>query len=207
MNRTLFNKKKLRQSRPALELGTPTSLIHTLCKDKQIHPSVKDIGNTSQWNQGCGVGRYKVRLRLLVFLGCRLQLQLLNPFTPSPHNNIKPPHAENSGAVGEVCGVTGAGAVLPYLEITHIEPHCHVGLCLIKPNTLWKLFGLDVPNVISAQVDGRKLTLGTSSWRKRVKARVATLNQWHREEFLLTNVVEEICYQLNSATDWETPSL
>ena len=59
--------------------------------------------------------------------------------------------------------------MLPYLEITHTESHCHVGLCLIKPNTLWKLFGLDIPNVISAQVDGRKVTLGTSSRCERVK--------------------------------------
>ena len=59
--------------------------------------------------------------------------------------------------------------MLPYLEIMHTESHCHVGHCLIKPNTLWKLFGLDVPNVMSAQVDGRKLTLGTSCWRERVK--------------------------------------
>ena len=57
--------------------------------------------------------------------------------------------------------------MLPYLEIPHTESHCHVGLCLIKPNTLWKLFGLDVPNVMSAQVDGRKLTLGTSCRRER----------------------------------------
>ena len=55
--------------------------------------------------------------------------------------------------------------MLPYLEITHTESHFHVGLCLIKPNTLWKLF---VPNVISAQVDGRKLMLGTSSRCERV---------------------------------------
>ena len=45
--------------------------------------------------------------------------------------------------------------MLPYLDITHTESPCHVGLCLIKPNTLWKLFGLDVPNVMLAQVDGR----------------------------------------------------
>ena len=81
--------------------------------------------------------------------------------------------AENSGAVGAVCGVAGAGAMLPYLEITHTESHCHVGLCLMKPNTLWKLFGLDVPNVISTQVDGRKLTLGTSSLCEWVNIQVA----------------------------------
>ena len=77
--------------------------------------------------------------------------------------------AENSNAVGAVCGVVGARAMLTYLEITHTESHCHIGLCLIKPNILWKLFGLDVPNVISAQVDGRKITLGTSSPCERVK--------------------------------------
>ena len=75
---------------------------------------------------------------------------------------------ENSGAVGAVCGVAGAGAMLPYLEITHTKSHCHVGFCLIKPKNLWKLGGLDVPNVISAQVDWRKLTLGTSSRCERV---------------------------------------
>ena len=32
-----------------------------------------------------------------------------------------------------------------------------------------KLFGLDVPNVMSVQVDGKKLTLGTSCQRERVK--------------------------------------
>ena len=63
--------------------------------------------------------------------------------------------AVNSGAVGAVCGAAGAGMMLPHLEITHTESQCHVGLCLIKPNTLWKLFRLDVPNVISAQVDGK----------------------------------------------------
>ena len=64
--------------------------------------------------------------------------------------------------------------MLPYLEITFTESHCHVGLCLIKPNTVWKLFGLDVPNVISAQVDGRKLTLGTSSRYERVKVSICS---------------------------------
>ena len=59
--------------------------------------------------------------------------------------------------------------MLPYLEITHTESHCHVGLCLIMPNILWKLFGLDVPNVMSAQVDGKMLTLGTSCRHERVK--------------------------------------
>ena len=59
--------------------------------------------------------------------------------------------------------------MLPYLEITHTESRCNVGLCLIKPNTLWKLFGLDVPSVMSTRVDGRKLTLGTSCRRERVK--------------------------------------
>ena len=58
--------------------------------------------------------------------------------------------------------------MLPYLEITHTESHWHVGLCLIMPNILWKLFGLDVPNVISTQVDGKKLMLGMSCWRERV---------------------------------------
>ena len=58
--------------------------------------------------------------------------------------------------------------MLPYLEITHTESHCHIGLCLIKPNNLWTLFRLDVPNVMSAQVDGRKLTLGTSCRHERV---------------------------------------
>ena len=58
--------------------------------------------------------------------------------------------------------------MLPYLEITHTESHYYVGLCLIKPNTLWKLFGLDIPNVMSVQVDGRKLTLGTTCWPERV---------------------------------------
>ena len=83
---------------------------------------------------------------------------------PSPHEN-----AENLGAVGVVCGFAGAGAMLPYLEIIHTESHCHVDLCLIMPNFLWKLFGLDVPNVMSAQVDGKKLKLGTSCRRERVK--------------------------------------
>ena len=64
--------------------------------------------------------------------------------------------------------------MLPYLEITHTESHCHVGLCLIKPNTLWKLFGLDTPNVMSAHADGRKWTLGTSCRRERVNV-VTTL--------------------------------
>ena len=101
-----------------------------------------------------------------------LSFGMVNPFLPSPHNDIEPPRsilplsAENSGAVVVVCGVAGAEAMLPYLEITHTESHCHRGLCLIKPNTLWKLFGLD--GVISAQVDGRKLTLGTSSQCERV---------------------------------------
>ena len=58
--------------------------------------------------------------------------------------------------------------MLPYLEITHNESHCHIGLCLIMPNILWKLFGLDVPNVMLAQVDGKKLMLGTSCQRERV---------------------------------------
>ena len=79
-----------------------------------------------------------------------------------------PMSAKNSDVVGAVCGVAGAGAMLPYLEITHTESHCHVGLCLIKPNTLWKLFVFDVPNIMSAQVDGRKLTLGTSCRRETV---------------------------------------
>ena len=105
----------------------------------------------------------------------RLSVSTIKPFTPSPHNNIKPPHADPSrecrklNAVGAVCGVAGAGAMLPYLEITHTASHCHLGLCLIKPNTLWKLFGLDVPDVMTAQMDGRKLTLGTSSRHERVK--------------------------------------
>ena len=60
--------------------------------------------------------------------------------------------------------------MLPYLEIMHTESHCHVGLCLIMPNILWKLFGLDVPNVMSEEVDGKKLTLGTSCWRERVNS-------------------------------------
>ena len=64
--------------------------------------------------------------------------------------------------------------MLPYLETTHTESHCHVGLCLIKPNTLWKHFGLDVPNVMSAQVDGRKLTLGTSCWREMINEQVCS---------------------------------
>ena len=64
-------------------------------------------------------------------------------------------------------------AMLPYLEITHTESHCQVGLCLIKLNALetfwtWRT-GLDIPNVISAQVNGRKLTLGMSSRCERVK--------------------------------------
>ena len=58
--------------------------------------------------------------------------------------------------------------MLPYLEITHTESHCHVGLCLIMSNILWKLFGLDGPNVMLAQVDGKKLMLGTSCWCERV---------------------------------------
>ena len=65
--------------------------------------------------------------------------------------------------------------MLPYLEITHTESHCHVGFCVIKPNTLLKLFGLDVPNVMSAQADGRKLTLGMSCRRERVKIKVSVL--------------------------------
>ena len=65
--------------------------------------------------------------------------------------------------------------MLPYLEITHTKSHCHVGLSLIKPNTLWKLFGLDEPNVMSAQVDGRKLMLGTSWWRERVNVLVRSI--------------------------------
>ena len=96
----------------------------------------------------------------------------INPFTSSWHDNIKPPHAEsaeNLGAVGEVCGVAGAGAMLQYLEITHTESYCHLGLCLIMLNLLWKLFGLDIPNVMSVQVGGKKLTLGTSCRRERVK--------------------------------------
>ena len=43
-----------------------------------------------QW-QGCGVGSYKVRLRLLVFLGCRLRLLgiLVTP-TPTPRILVTP---------------------------------------------------------------------------------------------------------------------
>ena len=79
--------------------------------------------------------------------------------------------AENSGVVA------GAGVMLSNLEITHTESHCHAGLCLIKPNTLWKLFGLDVPNVILAQEDGRKLTLGTSSRCERVNCKNYVLDK------------------------------
>ena len=94
---------------------------------------------------------------------------------PSPHNNIKPPHADPSRERRKLGRCWGSmqccqiSAVLPYLEITHTESQCHIGLCLIKPNTLWKLLGLDVPSVMSAQVDGRKLTLGTSCRCETVK--------------------------------------
>ena len=70
--------------------------------------------------------------------------------------------------------------MLPYLEITYTESHCHVGLCLINPNTLWKLFGLDVPNVMSAQVDERKLTLGMACRCERVKFIPLS---WLKQEF------------------------
>ena len=99
----------------------------------------------------------------------------LNPFTPSPHNNIKAPHADPSRERRKLgCCWVGVrccriSTMLTYLEITHTESLCHVGLCLIKPNTLWKLFGLDVPKVMSVQVDGRKWTLGTSCRREMVK--------------------------------------
>ena len=58
--------------------------------------------------------------------------------------------------------------MLPYLEIMHMESHCHIGLCLIIQNILWKLFGLDKPNVMSAKVNEKKVTLGTSCRHERV---------------------------------------
>ena len=100
----------------------------------------------------------------------------INPFTPSPHNDIEPLHADPSRwrrKLGHCWGgmrCCRISAMLPYLDITHTESHCHVGLCLIKPDTLWKLLGLDVPNIMSGQVDGRKLTLGTSCQHERVNS-------------------------------------
>ena len=57
--------------------------------------------------------------------------------------------------------------MLPYLEITHIEPlSCR--FCLIMQNILWNLFGIDVPNDMSDSVDEKKLTSETSCRRERV---------------------------------------
>ena len=61
--------------------------------------------------------------------------------------------------------------MLPYLEITHAESHCHLGLCLIMLNILWKLFGLNIRNVMSVQVGGKKLMLGTSCRHEKVNCR------------------------------------
>ena len=52
--------------------------------------------------------------------------------------------------------------MLPYLEITHTESHCHVGLCLIKPNTLWKLFELAVLD-LTYPMSCRRRWMGESS--------------------------------------------
>ena len=56
---------------------------------------------------------------------------------PSPHNNIKPPHADPSSDCRKLRRCWGGmrccqiPAMLSYLEITHTECHCHVGFCLI----------------------------------------------------------------------------
>ena len=77
----------------------------------------------------------------------------LNPFTPRRHDNIKTPHTDPSrecrklGRCRDGMRCCRISAMLPYLEITHTESHCHVDLCLIKPSTLWELFGLDVPDL------------------------------------------------------------
>ena len=74
----------------------------------------------------------------------------INPFTPSPHNNIKPPHADPSrerrklGRFRALSGVAVAGVMLPYLEITHTEPLSR-RFCLNMQNILWNLFGIDIP--------------------------------------------------------------
>ena len=95
-------------------------------------------------------------LKILVYVPYvhnHLNFSFINPFTQSPHDNIKHPHAHPS----HECRILGRcwggmrccriSAMLPYLEITHTESYCHIGLCLNKPNTLWKLFGLDVPDL------------------------------------------------------------
>ena len=58
---------------------------------------------------------------------------------------LSPPEsAEKLGAVGVACGVAGAGAMLPYLEIMHTESLSR-RFCLIMQNILWNLFGTDGP--------------------------------------------------------------
>ena len=77
-------------------------------------------------------------------------------------NNIRTPLTLTLPRAPKTWAFRGRYAVLPelgqcfhILRVTYTEPLSR-RFCLIMQNILWNLFGIDVPNVMSDSVDGKK---------------------------------------------------
>ena len=72
---TLLSLKYSRIS--AKDMNLAAKAAHNVEHEEGVTIDTESLYDDLQCHQGCGVERFKIRLQLLEFLGCRLRLQLL----------------------------------------------------------------------------------------------------------------------------------
>ena len=75
--------------------------------------------------------------------------------------------------------------MLPYLEITHTESQCHVGLCLIKPNTPGNISNL------TYSMSCRRRWMGESRrWERHVSVKGLNVKEFDPYMYIFPSVLK-----------------